>query len=75
MAAGFDSHGDPCEGCVDENPPPGSPEEALCHAAFFAVLLLLYSTDLIRRVSVIHSVGTLASKALVAETPLKLRDE
>ena len=74
MAAGCNKNGS-CQECVNEMPASGSAAEMLCHAALYALLSLLYATDLIWQVDTIHCIGWLASKALVAGQPLHLKSE
>ena len=75
LIAGMDANGQPCEGCVDVLPQPGTREYTCCHAAFFAILLLLFSTGLIWRALYIYTIGALASKALLGNKFLFLISE
>lgn len=71
FAAGCDKTG-PVKGCIDELPNPGTAADILCHASFYALLSLLYATDLIWQVETVYCIGQLASKALIEGNPLKL---
>ncbi len=56
---------------MNDPPAPGSEEAAYCQAAFFALITVLYDTDLMQWIKVVHCVGNLASKALLgASAPL-----